>query len=309
MRAEFLWRDLKDSLVNAFASADRAYVVSPYVQLKPLEALLEAVPVGVPLTVITRWHPADVASGATDPRIVHLREGRQALRILVHPDVHAKVYVCTDTCFVGSANLSATGLALGCVGNTEVLVRLTPVPTQTRVFLRILERRSIEPSVELAETVIENVAQRGVRSSDAANIEFPGDEELAFLPATRAPDKLYSGYRQLIDVRPGLHDAILDDLAELRCPAGLTKEGFELSVRSVIRKSPISGALYTYAARPRRFGEITAWLKRRWPDDPRLRSHEDRQRIAQVLLRWLLYFDPTAFTLEQPGHTEVLSRR
>jgi hypothetical protein len=93
------------------------------------------------------------------------------------------------------------------------------------------------------------------------------------------------------------------DLAALRLPFDMDRGDFESAVRERLLGMAAVGRLETLLARPRRFGEVSAWISQLRPEA----DHPLRQRTAQTLLRWLVHFAPDRFRIETPGHSEILS--
>src|SRR4051794_6196082 len=118
-------------------AADRVILVAPFVKLGVFTRLLRAIPEHVAeIVIITRWAPAEVAAGVSDPEIVSAAEGDGRVRVLLHHRLHAKIYVSDDRCLIGSANLTAKALGLTAQPNIEVLVEL---PTTSPHIAQVLD--------------------------------------------------------------------------------------------------------------------------------------------------------------------------
>ena len=91
---------------------DRVVIAAPYIKSPTLRRLLNAVPETVSECIcVTRWLPEDIASGVCDLEILDDIAGARGGRLLVHPHLHAKYYSNGRQTLVGSANLTARGLA------------------------------------------------------------------------------------------------------------------------------------------------------------------------------------------------------
>ena len=295
-----------DELRDAASDARSVVVVAPFITSAGMEVILEALPTTGTVTVYTRWRASDVAAGVSDPRILERLVGSGG-RVFLMDSLHAKLYLFDDTiAFVGSANLTQRGLGTCDPCNLEILAVLDPPPTSVFVFLRHLAQMATEATKEDARRILE-AAKRVPASPGFEDVRIdrgPQRQSLPF-PNLRAPERLYSLYRNVacaltLDERA----QALDDLQVLGIRDGMTCEQFGEAVRfEVLRNSLIDG-LDRFLAQPRRFGEITDWLKTR----DAYASHQACQRQAQTIIRWLLHFFPQRYRLGQPHYSEVLER-
>ena len=105
-----------------FASPNRTVlIVAPFMRSGALTRLLDSIPDGTDIQVVTRWRPADLLSGASDLGVYDLAESRAAPLYLRH-ELHAKLFAADDMCLIGSANVTDTGLGWRSPANLELLV-------------------------------------------------------------------------------------------------------------------------------------------------------------------------------------------
>ncbi len=69
--------------------------------------------------IIVRFRLDDLISGATDKEIYDYCK-QNNWEIYINLDLHAKVYILDDVCFIGSANATNSGLNINKLGNIEI---------------------------------------------------------------------------------------------------------------------------------------------------------------------------------------------
>jgi hypothetical protein len=297
---------IADEVRAAAAYARGAILVAPFITAAGMDVVLSALPADSSLTVFTRWRASEVAAGVSDPSIISSVRARGG-RVFLNDSLHAKVYVFDDSlAFVGSANLTERGLGVGDRSNLETLAALRPPPTSLFVFLRHLACTSCEASEADARRIVEAAEQFPlVPAINDVRVQRAPAQVLGHFPQLRAPERLFQLYQSVAAAMTrDEREQALDDLRTLNIPDGLSAEAFREAVRTAIRGHPIVIGLDDYLLHPRRFGEVTDWLKAR----AEYRSHPASQRHAQTLIRWLLYFLPDRYRLGQPHYSEVLER-
>lgn len=114
---------ISTSLTN---SKDIVSLISAYITIEGIEWVLDKIDKNVNCRVLTRWKCNDLISGASDIEIFDkLQQRGYALYIL--SDLHAKVTVIDKReLFLGSANVTNSGLKLVPAGNREIGTVLAP---------------------------------------------------------------------------------------------------------------------------------------------------------------------------------------
>ncbi len=298
------------SLIRLMACAqERLTVVAPFVKQEPLERLLAGLPPALPLTVFTRWRLDEIVSGASDLGVLDMVQARPDSRLLLHPFLHAKLLLVDDAVAVfGSANISDSALAFRTPSNVELMAEVRPVPNAVFLFLRQLERSSVAGTEEMRRR-LELAAATVVPPTRPDTDDPPVGNPIPTspFPSFRSPDRLYEGYLSVRGVRdPETRAAILDDLSDLRLPDGLDEASFRERVGQALLSRPDVAAFDSLVEQPRYFGEMADWLKSRgvladW-------GQEDRKRYLQTLIRWLRYFLPGRYRLEEPNYSELFGR-
>lgn len=107
-------------------SKETVLLISAYITIEGMEWVLDKINENVNCKILTRWNCNDLISGASDIEVYQkLNERGYSLYIL--PDLHAKVTVVDyKELFLGSANVTNSGLKLVPGGNREIGTLLIP---------------------------------------------------------------------------------------------------------------------------------------------------------------------------------------
>jgi len=106
----------------------------------------------------------------------------------------------------------------------------------------------------------------------------------------------YGGTRP--DMSGGAYIAALEDLACLDLPVGLSEVIFSAYISSALLASPMVSQVAQFAATPRRFGEMRAFLKQ-------ISGTTNSTNDWQTLMRWLHYFQPDRFEMYTANYSEI----
>ncbi|MFK4222107.1 phospholipase D family protein [Streptomyces sp. NPDC019890] len=232
---DHVWRQIEGLLQNASRSVT---LIAPFIKKPIFEAAVAAVPASVErIHCVTRWAPAEVAAGVSDPEIMELTESDKRVHIALCPALHAKIYVADDRCLVGSANL--TGKATGRVPNAnfELLVEAaTAHPEVQRVLVQV-EAAAAEATPHLA-ALVRKQAELLQADANIPQAEVAGMLAPLWYPATRRPENLYALYSGRATFAAAVEAGILQDLALLNIPAGLGEGDFNAVVRTRLHEIP-----------------------------------------------------------------------
>lgn len=103
-------------------------VVSAYITKPGADWIVQHLHEEVSCRVITRWRLDDLVSGASDLEVFETLQGK-GIELYLRPDLHGKVFLIDEReLFVGSANLTLSGLGLSPGGNFELGSRLVAAP-------------------------------------------------------------------------------------------------------------------------------------------------------------------------------------
>jgi hypothetical protein len=211
---------------------------APFIKERVLARLFDALPAKVPVRVVTRWHPAEVRSGATDLAVLDVVAAREGAELTLLDTLHAKAYAVDNTALIGSANLTARALGWRMPANVEMLV---PISVEDAAFLRLEDDlRSCRPATEEERARIQKEAEAIER--DDAEIEndiAPGDAPEPWLPTMSAPEQLFDAYAARRDTLPsGAREATERDLDAMAIAANLDRPAFDRAVAEALERLP-----------------------------------------------------------------------
>jgi hypothetical protein len=238
-----MFRALGDQMVEAAGSAtDSVVLVAPFVKAHALGRVLEALPARIPVKVVTRWIPEEIAAGVSDLEAWELLRLRESATLSLYPSLHAKYFRFDDRALVGSANLTARALGWTSQPNLELLVER---PAQELVaFERHLRDGAIAVDEDLylaMRVAAEAVAARMPdvdRQDESARLNF--DSLNFWVPQSLHVEHLYKCYLGREDevVTTTYRDG-LSDLAALSVPSGLSRADFDAFVAARLQQSPV----------------------------------------------------------------------
>lgn len=308
---------LGDKVLALCEHAERELLlVAPFVKVNVLERMLSATANHVLVHCVTRWRPDEIVAGVSDLEIWPLLKERKAAKLSLRPNLHAKFYRTENDCLIGSANLTAAALGWSPISNLELLVSLPIQSPEVIDFELTLLRGSVEVDDSIFEQILNAVALlsaetpklSGSTSEPKGNEFVPESLVLpdAWLPSLRNPEALFMAYiGRWEELTTASRDAALEDLAILNVPKELSKAAFEAYVGTLLLQQPIIRQVDAFVTTPQRFGAVTQLLES-LPCNERLDFNADR--AWQTLMRWLLYFLPMRYTVQQPRHSEIFSR-
>ena len=194
-------------------------IAAPYIKADALAKVLADVRPAASLVCITRWHPNDLAVGASDVEcraIVTKRGGSFRL----HPSLHAKYYQIDDVVLIGSANLTSSAMGWAPHSNLEILCRAGD-DFDARSFQQELLKGSREISDdEFARW--EAIVKINTRSSTTS-----GEQPMlgSWRPKTRDLKHLERAYRDRGDeiASPDEQEAARRDIRALSIPPTLDR--------------------------------------------------------------------------------------
>lgn len=117
----------RNKLATAIADSQQELsIISAYITIEGIDWILNKVPKNVKCRVLSRWSCSDLLFGASDLEVYQkLKERGYSLYIL--SDLHAKVTVIDNNgLFLGSANVTNSGLRLVPGGNREIGTFIIP---------------------------------------------------------------------------------------------------------------------------------------------------------------------------------------
>lgn len=292
---------LANRLVDLCKSAKgEIFVAAPFIKQSALHRVLSAIPADVPLMVIVRFAPIDIAMGATDSAIVDDLLARPKTQILAQPALHAKLYRVDDRALIGSANLTNKGLGWSSGANVELLIEVPAANEDVQMVESILRETSFPLTPELAAEIVASVTPQLVRKAEET-------EEVLWLPSCRRPSFLWDIYATgTANVIASVIAAARRDIRMLDLPSHLPKVVFEKAITAAFQASHFYQTLdRRLAAGSLPDAMATQWLLENFRNDM-VQSPVDTWAAAK---EWLRAFCPETFHFGQYSETTIKATR
>lgn len=300
---------------------DEVLLVAPFIKAFVIQELLAKIHANVSVNCVTRWYPEEILMGVSDLEIWPLIQERPNTSLWLRADLHAKYYRADRECLIGSANLTAKALGWTSSPNLELLVQLKANNLTLIEFESNLLLNCIRVDDNIFEQMSSTVQLLKEQHLDMNNFFAPETSPLTkyyplvsniiflenWLPNLRNPEDLYlaySGHEENLTATS--RDAAYQDLSAFSVVPNFSKKAFEACIATLLLQKPIIQKVDSFVAIPQRFGAVRDLLN----SLPCSYSPNfDADRAWQTLIRWLLYFLPSRYTLSVPKYSEVFSRR
>jgi hypothetical protein len=116
----------RTALSEALNNSHKVSLVSAYLTIEGIDWILDRLSQRSSCRVLSRWNCSDLVSGASDIEVFESLKARD-YKLYILPDLHAKVFVIDEEkLFLGSANITNSGLKLVPGGNREIGTILLP---------------------------------------------------------------------------------------------------------------------------------------------------------------------------------------
>jgi hypothetical protein len=273
---DHIWQQVTGLLQSAQSSV---VLVAPFIKKSVFEAAINVIPGSVHrIECVTRWTPAEVASGVSDPDILSIAEQDPRIQVKLCPSLHAKVYAADDRCLVGSANLTNKAIGQAANANLEILVEVHTGHPEVQRVLTGLTAVAIEATPDMAALVL---LQAKTLQENATG---PSAQLVCWYPTTRRPENLYAYYSGRARFAPAVEAGIVQDLALLDIPVGLPEAEFDIEVRARLHVIPELSKL----ARGEKLGNLE--LQSALVEDGGF-TDEKARRTSETIAAWLKHFD------------------
>ena len=294
---------LGDRLVAAATSAKREVtLIAPFVKANVLEAILKDIGAAIPVRVVARWIPAEIAAGVCDLEIFDVVTARLGAELYVHPLLHAKLYRFDQTAFFGSANLTAKALGWRAPTNVELLHAPREMFDELMAFEKELLRSAIRVDAAYRDIVraqVEKATLEGVITT----IEDGDTHEVerSWLPICVTPERLWHVYTDAEVARSRMVESSFEaaqaDLIALGIAPGLPATQFNQHVAAILGGMPLVEAIDTAS---RLTEGLTATTAANLIESAAQGSAlpYSAGEMWEVLQSWLLYFFPQRYRRE-----------
>ena len=203
----------------------------------------------MPVRVVTRWLPAEIAVGVSDLEVFDVVAARDGARLDLLDRLHAKIYVADGVALAGSANLTGAALGWSDKPNLELLTTLEATGEAIGQFIdQLTEARPA--SIEERDRVCHLATELGIPKLNLVSDSATTAPAVLWLPRLAAPVRLFQAYMPQTRDRlaESVLEAALEDLDALGIPPGLPEPAFRLAVADAFRRMPAVQRLLAAAA-------------------------------------------------------------
>ena len=305
----------RSTLADAIENCQRQLtLVSAYLTVGGIGWVLDKLPEKTDCRVLSRWDPRNLLNGASDIEVYKkLRERNYPLHIL--QDLHAKVAIIDDeTLFIGSANITKSGLKLAPGGNKELGTTLSP----DKEDLELIESLFTESTL-----VNEELYQEFYKELQSLKEKFPEpipklkwSDDLQ-LKLFKPPNRLWvtemlwtdepKELLKNVDSKEAIHDLILLGFST---PSDKTPSIDDLQVAFLHCRSWrwLKHKLEAAESSELYFGELSALLHDSFLDDPTPYRKKVKDLLSN-LLKWAKHLGNNSIKIDRPNHSQRVQLR
>lgn len=307
------WSPTIDCIRQTIASEGHLrLIVSPFIKLQALRALVRECKDTSQLQVVVRWQSSDLVNGVTDASIYpYLRD--KGIPLFCHRSIHLKLFVYTRSlAFHTSGNVTSKGLGITQRSNLEIgcLVTLKADDWKNLFGLLSLSEEIDDQMFQQAQQYIKENRHRRqslppLKLRPAKKKEFSTHS----LPACESPQLLYKYYsNELGSVRDWLDESpeFIHDLLLYSIPPGLNEGQFYSTLEKNFKGNSFTRSVVKYlqCRGSASFGALTAWLANTCADSPRP-YRRDLKTTTRHLYNWLAFFY-AEISWKTPNYSMVL---
>ena len=284
MEADFHYSELFSFLNSELQKAkNEIFIAAPYVKIGIVSKLEIPKELASKSVFVCRWRLDDVLSGATDIGIYPLLRD-QGIRVLLHPNLHAKYYRFDNNILMGSANLTSNGLISDETGSLEALTLLLKNPSTSNFEMKII-KESVEVDDELYSEYLAILDSNFVSEQfDKIDFYWPNFTSFEEVWSIYNEDDSSKSLKSLL-IPPTLEKSKLKSFIKIRL-----KEFSNIQRIEKFLESGIDG---------RRFGEVRALIRD-------MDESIDETSAWQNLMSLLLDLFPETYEYFRPNHTEII---
>lgn len=303
----FFSDDFTKLFLNAINnSCNEVIICAAFIKKNAISHLLEGIPSGVKVIVISRWSKNDLLCGASDLEVYDLCKSR-GYRFGINTKLHAKLYsVDSKEIFLGSANVTHRGLSISGAGNIEIGTRIVPEDTDLKKFSKFINTEVEWVDQELFDLISKEISE--VELNNNSSIEYSWSEKIL----TRLnKDIEYLWVHDLLKKGPNeIQKLDFDDMNAVSDFELLDLDLNDMSAEA-IKQAFISTRLYSWIRskvgfnNEVRFGWLTKELHNALLDDVTPYRREVKDFIA-VIFQWFKFM-PEKFEVKKYNHTETVT--
>ena len=136
--------ELKEELKKELKKTSRRVdIITEFCKIDSLKYLDEYIPKDVIKRLLIRFRLSDLLMGVTDIELFEYCKNNN-WELYIDTNLHAKIYLVDNTCYIGSANLTNGGLGITKIGNIEVSYKFELNKEEDNIKLEKLFDESIK---------------------------------------------------------------------------------------------------------------------------------------------------------------------
>ena len=284
MEADFHFSELFNLLNSEIQKAkNEIFIAAPYVKIGIVKKLEFPEELAANTTFVCRWRLEDVLAGATDIGVYPLLRD-QGIRVLLHPNLHAKYYRSDNRILMGSANLTSNGLMNDETSSLEALTILLQNSSTVKFESKLIQE-SVELHDEMYSEYLEILNSHSeLEPVNEMNFYWPNFTSFEEAWALYNQDRSSVSLKQLA-IPPTLEKSKLKGFIKLRL-----KEFSNIQRIERFLESGLDG---------RRFGEVRSLIRM-------MDESVDETSAWQNLMSLLLDLFPESYEYFRPNHTEII---
>jgi hypothetical protein len=284
VEADFHFSELFNLLNSEIQKAkNEIFIAAPYVKIGIVKKLEFPEELAANTTFVCRWRLEDVLAGATDIGVYPLLRD-QGIRVLLHPNLHAKYYRSDNRILMGSANLTSNGLMNDETSSLEALTILLQNSSTVKFESKLIQE-SVELHDEMYSEYLEILNSHSeLEPVNEMNFYWPNFTSFEEAWALYNQDRSSVSLKQLA-IPPTLEKSKLKGFIKLRL-----KEFSNIQRIERFLESGLDG---------RRFGEVRSLIRM-------MDESVDETSAWQNLMSLLLDLFPESYEYFRPNHTEII---
>jgi hypothetical protein len=278
-------------------SKKNVILISAYVTEPGINWLFQYTPKNIDRHIICRLLPFDVQMGST--QISALQKAiNGGIKVSCLPSLHAKIYSIDDRdIYVGSANLTGSGLTTSGLGNLEACSKVS-ASKENLAFIRKIVLDSNELDMDTLNSMQEIIPEKRLLSS--CQDEWPSGLIKA-KDGIWVRDFLWNNIQDIDSYERDLHDLHLIGIESFDVERKYIEERLIKTrcVKWLLQKLSDTSNQQLY------FGEVSALLHTELRDDPSP-YRRDVKSLVQNLFSYCEKYLPMKFRISRPNHSQKI---
>lgn len=312
-----LCKEITEAVSNV---SENITIFTPYVKLEAIQRILEASPVNVKISLVTRSIASDFAMGVSDLSALELLL-KNGHFVFTNNRIHLKTYLYDfKSLHTGSANCTNKGLGLARFSNYETLAFYQSIEISYLKYLDSIIGMStiIElPDIGILKKKVDVLMSEKIELSkleklqeELADLEFDSATFFASqLPRSRSVKGLYlfiSSNQQKDDYYDEyLHDLMVFKLDNCNID---NYESFKLVVLDRLMNQNFMKRLFCSFEDSANFGYIRKFFEAHCIDNPRP-AREEVNLLINNVFSWLEELSGSDYEILQPNHTKIIRKK